>query len=264
MRRSPRSIPRSPWRLKSRRSSRARRLRSGWIAARPLHAGRSSSALGGDEAVARLTGSKAIERFTAAQIRKFAGSDEAAYARTDRIHLVSSFLASLLVGSHAPLEPADASGMNLMDLARSRWAPNALDASAPDLERRLPPIRPSWTIAGRLDQYWQRRHGFPAARVIAWSGDNPSSLVGLGLVDPSQRAISLGTSDTVFGPDRPAVLRRREGGTRVWLSDGGLHGVDVFREWVPRARARPRRVRPRLGRRLDPRCARRRPATAAR
>ena len=33
-----------------------------------------TAALGGDDAVARLTGSKAIERFTAAQIRKFAAS----------------------------------------------------------------------------------------------------------------------------------------------------------------------------------------------
>jgi xylulokinase len=62
-------------------------------------------AMGGDAALARLTGSRAYERFTAAQIRKFASTDPAGYARTDRIHLVSSFMASLLAGDHAPLEP---------------------------------------------------------------------------------------------------------------------------------------------------------------
>jgi xylulokinase len=36
--------------------------------------------------------------------------------------------------------------------------------------------------------------------VVPWSGDNPSSLVGLGLVTPGALGISLGTSDTVFGP----------------------------------------------------------------
>ena len=100
-----------------------------------------TAAVGGDEALAQLTGSRAYERFTGAQIRKFAAADPAAYARTERIHLVSSFMASLLAGRHAPLEPGDASGMNLMDLAARRWAPNALEATAPDLGRRLPPIR---------------------------------------------------------------------------------------------------------------------------
>ena len=159
-----------------------------------------TKALGGDAALARLTGSRAYERFTAAQIRKFALADPAAYAATDRIHLVSSFLASLLAGRHAPVEPGDASGMNLMDLAARRWSPEALEATAPDLGRRLPPIHDAWTITGEIAPYWQRRYGFGPASLIPWSGDNPSSLVGLGLVTPGALGISLGTSDTVFGP----------------------------------------------------------------
>jgi xylulokinase len=159
-----------------------------------------TAAVGGDAALARLTGSRAYERFTAAQIRKFASVDPAAYARTERIHLVSSFMASLLAGRHAPLEPGDASGMNLMDLAARRWAPSALDATAADLGRRLPPIHDSWTVTGEISPYWRRKYGFGPAIVIPWSGDNPSSLVGLGLVTPGTLGISLGTSDTVFGP----------------------------------------------------------------
>ncbi len=159
-----------------------------------------TNALGGDAALARLTGSRAYERFTAAQIRKFASADPAAYTRTARIHLVSSFMASLLAGRHAPLEPGDASGMNLMDLAARRWSPAALDATAPDLGRRLPPIHESWTVTGDIAPYWRRKYGFGPAIVIPWSGDNPSALVGLGLVTPGALGISLGTSDTVFGP----------------------------------------------------------------
>jgi xylulokinase len=159
-----------------------------------------TAALGGDEALARLTGSRAYERFTAAQIRKFAATDPAGYARTDRIHLVSSFMASLLAGAHAPLEPGDASGMNLMDLAARQWSAKALDATAPDLGRRLPPIQSSWTPIGEIAPYWRRRYGFGPARLFPWSGDNPSSLVGLGLITPGTLGISLGTSDTVFGP----------------------------------------------------------------
>lgn len=156
-------------------------------------------ALGGARALAELTGSRAFERFTGPQIHKFARTAPQAYARTERIHLVSSFMASLLAGRHAPIDPGDGSGMNLMDLRARQWAPAALDAAAPGLAGRLPPIAPSWTDLGPLAPYWQRRHGLPPARVIAWSGDNPCSLVGTGLVREGTVAISLGTSDTVFG-----------------------------------------------------------------
>jgi xylulokinase len=54
-------------------------------------------------------------------------------------------------------------------------------------------------VAGTLSPYWQARHRLPAASVITWSGDNPCSLVGVGLVREGRVAISLGTSDTIFG-----------------------------------------------------------------
>lgn len=157
------------------------------------------AAVGGALALARLTGSRAFERFTGPQIRKFSTQDPQGYARTDRIHLVSSYMASLLAGAHAPVEPGDAAGMNLMDIVRRDWAQSALDATAPGLARRLPPVRESWTVVGPLARYWTERYGFPAAKVIAWTGDNPSSLVGTGLVREGRVAISLGTSDTLFG-----------------------------------------------------------------
>jgi len=158
-----------------------------------------TAALGGPEALARLTGSRAFERFTGPQIRKFYKELPAAYRSTARIHLVSSYAASLLAGRDAPIDPGDGSGMNLMDLAERRWAGEALAATAPDLASRLPAIAPSWTVVGPLATYWRARHGFPAAKVVAWSGDNPCSLVGTGIVSEGRIAISLGTSDTLFG-----------------------------------------------------------------
>jgi xylulokinase len=159
-------------------------------------------ALGGPEATARLTGSRAFERFTGPQIRKFFQRQPANYAKTVRIHLVSSFLASLLAGDDAAIDIGDGSGMNLMDLVRGEWSGEALAATADTLASKLPTVRPSSTVVGTLASYWQRRHGFPAARVIAWSGDNPCSLIGTSTVQEGRLAISLGTSDTVFACTR--------------------------------------------------------------
>lgn len=166
-----------------------------------------TAAVGGAQALAELTGSRAFERFTGPQIRKFARQEPAAYASTDRIHLVSSFMASLLAGQHAPIDPGDGAGMNLMDLAARRWAPRALDATAAGLAAKLPALAESWHCVGDLSPYWVKRHGFAGdTRVIAWSGDNPCSLIGVGLVAQGSIAVSLGTSTTLFGfMPRPLV-----------------------------------------------------------
>jgi xylulokinase len=187
------------------------------------------AAVGGDQALAQRTGSRAFERFTAAQIRKFSKDDPSAYAATDRIHLVSSFLASLLVGHHAPMDPGDGSGTNLMDLAACQWWQPAVDSTAAGLAAKLPPIAAASTVVGTLGRYWQTRYGLPAAKVIAWSGDNPCSLVGVGLVREGRLAISLGTSDTVFGLMRTPRVDRTGTGHVFGAPTGDYMGLTCFK-----------------------------------
>ena len=158
-----------------------------------------TASVGGADVLARRTGSRAFERFTGPQIRRVFKRSPETYRATARVHLVSSFLASLLAGADAPVDPGDASGMNLLDLTTHDWWPVAVSATAPGLRDKLPTIAPSKTVVGTLSRYWQVRYGFSAAKVIAWSGDNPCSLIGTGLVREGRVAVSLGTSDTVFG-----------------------------------------------------------------
>lgn len=186
-------------------------------------------ALGGPQSVARLTGSRAYERFTGPQIRKFFEQDPAAYASTVRIHLVSSWKASLLAGADAPIDLADSSGMNLMDLAARRWSSAALAATAPDLLEKLAPLAPSHTVAGTLASYWRDRHKLPAARIVAWSGDNPCSLIGTGLVNEGIVAVSLGTSDTIFGLMREPRVSPDGTGHVFAAPTGDYMGMTVFK-----------------------------------
>lgn len=142
------------------------------------------------------TGSPAIERFTGPQIMKFAKDDPAAYDATKRIHLVSSFLCSILVGADAPVDTGDGAGMNLLDLGKGEWDPEICAFTAPGLLGRLPAVRNG--RAGSLAPYFERygfRVGIPVA---AFTGDNPASLVGTGADKPGVAVISLGTSDTFF------------------------------------------------------------------
>ena len=188
-----------------------------------------AAAVGGDEVLAAHTGSRAFERFTGPQIRKFFKQSPNHYIATSRIHLVSSFLASLLIGGDAPVDPGDGSGMNLMDLETRAWWPPALDATAPGLAARLPAIVPSDTVIGALSPYWQHRHGLPACRIVAWSGDNPCSLIGTGLVREGIVAISLGTSDTIFGLMTEPRVSRNGVGHVFGSPTGEFMGITVFR-----------------------------------
>jgi xylulokinase len=158
------------------------------------------AALGGKEKVAELTGSRSYERFTGNQIAKIFQHQPEVYAETAFICLVSSFFASILIGRIAPFEPGDASGMNLMDIRSKRWLKAALECTAPELEKRLANIVPSHNVIGKVAPYFIEKYGVSKnALVIAFSGDNPCSLASFGLAEAGDIAVSLGTSDTMFG-----------------------------------------------------------------
>jgi len=187
-----------------------------------------AAAVGGDAVLAQRTGSRAFERFTGPQIRKFFKDAPAAYASTDRIHLVSSFLTSLLAGGHAPIDAGDGSGMNLMDLSTSDWWDEAVSATAPGLGDKLPPLVRSWTVVGALAPFWRQRYGYPDASVIAGSGDNPCSLIGTGLVSEGRVAVSMGTSDTVFGLMNEPRVDSSGTGHVFGSPTGAFMGLTVF------------------------------------
>jgi xylulokinase len=158
-----------------------------------------AAAVGGDTRVADLTGSRATLRFTGPQIRRFYKTSPAEWQATAEIHLVSSFVASLLAGKSASIDYGDGAGMNLLDLATGTWSPALLEATAPGLSAKLKPPVASTTCVGEIAPYFVKKYGFAAGtRIVAFTGDNPSSLIGMGASKPGTAVISLGTSDTVF------------------------------------------------------------------
>ncbi|KAG0618546.1 hypothetical protein M758_4G072500 [Ceratodon purpureus] len=157
-------------------------------------------ALGGAAGVTALTGSRSLERYTGPQIRRIYETQEDVYHATERVSLISSFMASLLLGDYAAIDHSDAAGMTLMDLHHRNWSPDALNATAPGLLDKLGPLALPHSIAGKLHPYYVERYNFsPNCQIVTWSGDNPCSLAGLAMTRPGDIAISLGTGDTVFG-----------------------------------------------------------------
>jgi xylulokinase len=175
--------------------------------------------LGGALAVARATGSAAYPRFSGNQIAKIAGAEGGStWARCERVSLVSSFVTSVLIGAVAPLDCADASGMNLMDISTKQWHSAAIAATeASGLAEKLGSIVDSHTVVGSICAAAAAKYGLPLnCAVVAGSGDNPNAMAAMGLnaatdtgsssnssssaaVSGQDIAVSLGTSDTAMG-----------------------------------------------------------------
>jgi len=154
--------------------------------------------VGGAERLAEITGSRAYERFTGAQIAKLRQNRPEVYAATGRISLVSSLAASVFVGKVVGIDLADAGGMNLLDISTRDWCPDLLDAVGEELGDKLGSPVPSASVVGTVSEYMQERYGFPPDCIVgAFTGDNPSSLAGLAMRE-GDIGLSLGTSDTVF------------------------------------------------------------------
>lgn len=124
------------------------------------------------------------------------------YANTSRISLVSSFLASLLLGSVAPMDISDVCGMNLWDIPGNQWSEPLLELTAgrdgiAELRSKLGEVRQDGGGSmGSISHYFVSRYGFSAECQIApFTGDNPATIMALPL-RTLDAIVSLGTSTT--------------------------------------------------------------------
>lgn len=154
--------------------------------------------VGGPQKLAEITGSRAYERFSGPQIAKIARTRPKAFSNTERISLVSSFLASLFLGDFAPIDWSDGSGMNLLNIHTKDWDDVLLEACGLGLREKLGKPVSSCSDIGPISSYFVERFGFDeACRMIAFTGDNSGSLIGMRLKE-GDVACSLGTSDNLF------------------------------------------------------------------
>lgn len=168
--------------------------------------------VGGAAKLAKITGSRAYERFTGPQILHFRKKDPRAYENTARISLVSSFVTTMLCadGEVKGIDESDACGMNLWDLSTPQrgWSQPLLELvagstgeAAQQLYQKLGAVESDGgRIVGRVGKWWQERLGFSDdCLVCPATGDNPATLMSFAL-SPREALVSLGTSDTLLIP----------------------------------------------------------------
>lgn len=155
--------------------------------------------VGGSDKMAQITGSAGIERFTGSQILKIRLDSPHIYENTERISLVSSFIASILIQKYAPIDVSDGSGMNLLDIQSKTWVDVLLKATGNDLIGKLgSKVAKGSDIVGNIGHFFVDKYKFSSRCVVsAFTGDNPASLSSM-VWEGGDLMISLGTSDTLF------------------------------------------------------------------
>lgn len=158
--------------------------------------------LGNEVELANATGSKAHHRFTGPQILRYSRKHPEAYQKTQRITLVSSWLATVFRGKLSPFDISDVCGMNLWDIPNGRWHPKLLELASgnfpvEDLQSKLGDVpQDGGEHLGHISSYFVKRYGFsPDCEIIASTGDNPSTILALPLRQ-NDALVSLGTSTT--------------------------------------------------------------------
>ncbi|KAK9372967.1 uncharacterized protein V1513DRAFT_201316 [Lipomyces chichibuensis] len=160
----------------------------------------------GAEILAQITGSKTHHRFTGPQIMRVRHRHPRRYEETARISLVSSFFASLLLGSIAPLDVSDVCGMNLWDIPNEKFDEDIIQLVAGggedeknELLRKLGKVEPDGgKNLGPINDYYVKRYGFSKdCAITPITGDNPATILALPL-RPLDVIVSLGTSTTLL------------------------------------------------------------------
>lgn len=176
-----------------------------------------STVKNGPPGLSAITGSRAHYRFTGPQIRKKLKKESEVYKKSARISLVSSFVSSLLCGEITNIEESDACGMNVYDIANSRWddellallaakhpsidkcSEDEMKTAIEDLKKKLGPVdKVGYKPISAIAQYYQDRYGFnKECQIYTFTGDNLATILSLPLRN-NDVLISMGTSTTVL------------------------------------------------------------------
>ena len=135
--------------------------------------------------------------FTLPKLLWVRDNEPANYARVRKILLPKDYVRFQLTGEYAT-EVSDASGTALFDVANRRWSLDLADALGVDRDL-LPRVYESSEMTGTVTRQGAEATGLrEGTPVVGGGGDQASSAVGNGIVEPGIVSCTLGTSGVVF------------------------------------------------------------------
>jgi xylulokinase len=147
--------------------------------------------------VHEITGNLVMPGFTAPKLLWVAEHEPEIFGRVAHVLLPKDYLRLRLSGDRAS-DMSDAAGTLWLDVAKRAWSPAVLEATRLD-EGHMPLLREGSEATGELRPELARRWGMQAGVVLAGGGgDQAAGAIGVGVVEPGQAFLALGTSGVFF------------------------------------------------------------------
>lgn len=144
----------------------------------------------------RITGNLMMPGFTAPKLLWVKQHEPQVFAQVAKVLLPKDYLRFRMSGEFAS-DMSDAAGTMWLDVAQRDWSDEML--SACDLQRsQMPQLFEGNQITGTLLADVAARWGMQSVPLVAGGGDNAAGAVGVGMVEPGQGMLSLGTSGVYF------------------------------------------------------------------
>lgn len=143
-----------------------------------------------------ISGNIMMPGFTAPKLKWVANHEPEIFANVDKILLPKDYLRYVMTGDFAS-DVSDSAGTCWLNVKTRDWDDNLLNATS--LTRsHMPALFEGSAVTGYLKPEIASLWGMECIPVVAGGGDNAAGAVGVGIVQPDQAMLSLGTSGVYF------------------------------------------------------------------
>ncbi|MFC0176916.1 xylulokinase [Vibrio breoganii] len=143
-----------------------------------------------------IVGNLMMPGFTAPKLKWVANHEPEVFAKVDMVLLPKDYLRFKLSGDYAS-DMSDSAGTMWLDIAKRDWSEELLKATGLT-RQQMPELFEGSEVTGHLNSELAARWGMKEVPIIAGGGDNAAGAVGVGITEPGQAMLSLGTSGVYF------------------------------------------------------------------
>lgn len=143
-----------------------------------------------------ISGNIAMPGFTAPKLIWVKEHEPDNFAKLAKVLLPKDYLRFLMTGDFAS-DVSDSAGTLWLDVEKRQWSQNMLQASGLT-EAHMPTLFEGTQVTGNLNSDIAKQWGMQTVPVIAGGGDNAAGAAGIGVINPNEAFLSLGTSGVYF------------------------------------------------------------------
>lgn len=143
-----------------------------------------------------ITGNIAMPGFTAPKLVWLKENEPENFSKVAKVLLPKDYLRFLMTGDFAS-DMSDSAGTLWLDVEKRQWSMKMLAATNLTIDQ-MPTLFEGSEITGHLNKAIAEKWGVNEVPVVAGAGDNAAGAAGIGVINPNEAFLSLGTSGVYF------------------------------------------------------------------